>query len=360
MNIIEVVIIGGGISGLYTAFKLQQANISYLLLEAKPVFGGRIEGLPTIHNSELTVDLGPTWFWPHQKKIKQLLTRLELEWFEQFSKGDILYHADPAEKPTRTYNPGAMNSFRVAGGMQKLISALTGQLGQTNLKTEHCATAAHKDENRWLISALHQSQEYTFEAKQLILALPPRLILKYLTPDKYLSGDLIKALQSQQTWMSGQAKFVALYNKPFWRENGLAGQAFSRVGPMVEIHDGSSAEDSGFALFGFIGLPPSIRLQFTAEQLKDQCIKQLGDLFGPGALDVKASYLKDWSQDRWVATEQDIVESPRHAEFDLEQYRNELELLRLHLVASEFAQSEAGYLEGALSAADLALHTFKI
>ena len=360
MNVTEVVIIGGGISGLYTAFKLQQANISYLLLEAKPIFGGRIEGLPILHNSELTVDLGPTWFWPHQNKIKQLLTKLEVEWCEQHSKGDILYHVDPAGKPSRTYNPGTMTSFRVIGGMQKLISALAGQLVQNKLNTEHWVTTVQKAKNRWLISALHRSQEHTFEAKQLILALPPRLISKFLTPEKYLSSELIKALQSQQTWMSGQAKFVAIYNKPFWRESGLAGQAFSRVGPMVEIHDGSSAEDSGFALFGFIGLPPSVRSQFSAEQLKDQCITQLGDLFGSAALNVKASYLKDWAQDRWVATEQDIVESPRHAEFDMQPYQNELESLQLHFVASEFAQSEAGYLEGALSAADLAVQTFKV
>ena len=360
MKVTEVVIIGGGLSGLYTAFKLQQVNISYQLLEAKPIFGGRIEGLPAPHNSELTVDLGPTWFWPHQKRIKQLLAKLKVEWFEQYSSGDMLYQVDPGRKPSRTHDQGTMTSFRVMGGMQNLISALTGQLRPTNLKTEYRATAVQKEENRWIISALHRSREHTFKAKQLILALPPRLIIKYLTPEKYLSSDLINALQNEQTWMSGQAKFVAVYNNPFWRESGLAGKAFSRVGPMVELHDGSSAQDSGFALFGFIGLPPSSRLRCTAEQLKDQCISQLGDLFGSTALKVRASSLKDWAQDRWVATEQDIVESPRHAAFDMEFYRNELESLQLHFVASEFAQSEAGYLEGALSAADLAVNSLKI
>ncbi|MGI9571313.1 MAG: NAD(P)-binding protein, partial [Desulfobulbia bacterium] len=172
MNVAEVVIIGGGISGLYTAFKLQQENISYLLLEAKPIFGGRIDGLPTLYNSEHTIDLGPTWFWPHQKKIKQLLSKLKVEWFEQYSKGDMLYQIDPAAKPSRTYNPGTTTSFRVKGGMQKMISALTGELEHTNLKTEHRATAIQKKNNRWLISALHRNREYTFEAKQLILALP--------------------------------------------------------------------------------------------------------------------------------------------------------------------------------------------
>ena len=356
MTVSGVVIIGGGISGLYTALKLQQARIPYILLEAKPIFGGRIEGQPTFHSSELSFDLGPTWFWPHQTKLQQLLKQLGVESFEQYSKGEMLYHMNPAEEPSREYNnPGSMTSFRVKGGMQKLIAALLEELGSTNLRTEHVATAIQKERNLWLISALHRGQEQTFEANQLIMALPPRLIVRYLTPETYLSEKLINALQSQQTWMSSQAKFVAVYNKPFWRQSGLAGQAYSRVGPMVEIHDGSSAEDSGFALFGFIGLSPAGRAQLSAEQLKDQCLRQLRDLFGSAALDAEASYLKDWAQDRWVATDQDIVESPRHAAFDLGQYQSELDSLKLHFVASEFAQSEAGYLEGALSAADSAV-----
>jgi monoamine oxidase len=44
----------------------------------------------------------------------------------------------------------------------------------------------------------------------------------------------------------------------------------------------------------------------------------------------------------------------------MDQYRNELESLQLYFGASEFAQSEAGYLEGALSAADLVASSFNI
>ena len=60
-----------------------------------------------------------------------------------------------------------------------------------------------------------------------------------------------------------------------------------------------------------------------------------------------------------VATDQDIKESPKHAEFDTIKHQEELESLRLHLAASEFAQLEAGYLEGALLAADAAVHSIK-
>jgi monoamine oxidase len=155
--------------------------------------------------------------------------------------------------------------------------------------------------------------------------------------------------------MSAQAKFVAVYKRPFWRKQGLAGQAFSQVGPMVEIHDASSAPDAGHALFGFLGLPWAMRKQMSAQQLKDKCVAQMVQLFGQQAGEPDVSYLTDWATDRWVTTAQDRAESPRHAAFSIKQFAQELEALKLHLVASEFAQFEAGYLEGALMAVDMAI-----
>ena len=42
MQDIPVVIVGGGLSGLYAAFLLEQKGIAYRLLEARDTFGGRI------------------------------------------------------------------------------------------------------------------------------------------------------------------------------------------------------------------------------------------------------------------------------------------------------------------------------
>jgi monoamine oxidase len=248
-----------------------------------------------------------------------------------------------------------MTSCRVRGGLKQLVSTLTGQLEQTNIKTEHPVIAVRKTGEKWQVTTVCRGLEQNFSANRLLLALPPRLIVKYLTPDGYMSKQLVNDLQAEQTWMSGQAKFIAAYNEPFWRKNGLAGQAFSHVGPMVEIHDASSSTGSGFALFGFIGLHSEARAQLSSQELKSQCIEQLGTIFGPEALNAEATYLKDWAQDKWVATELDAMESPRHPSFDMEQHKKELEALNVHLVASEFAQFEAGYIEGALLAVDTAI-----
>ncbi|MFS0906790.1 hypothetical protein AB3N02_27595 [Priestia aryabhattai] len=58
--------------------------------------------------------------------------------------------------------------------------------------------------------------------------------------------------------MAGQAKAVAIYDRPFWRELGLSGFVSSWVGPLQEIHDASPDVGSG-ALFGFLGIPARMR-----------------------------------------------------------------------------------------------------
>jgi monoamine oxidase len=181
------------------------------------------------------------------------------------------------------------------------------------------------------------------------------MISSTLKPAATLSPNLVKTLSQQQTWMSAQAKFVAVYTQAFWREQGLAGQAFSQVGPMIEIHDASSTQDEGHALFGFVGLPWAQRKQMSKAQLKEQCLAQLVQIFGQAAGEPDVCYLRDWATQPWVATEQDCLESPRHAAFNMQPFAVELATLKLHLVASEFARSEAGYLEGALMAVDEAV-----
>lgn len=74
----NIIIIGGGISGLLTAWKCEQANIPYLLLEAKDKLGGRILGEANSSTSHCH-DLGPTWIFPHQDKIRDLLTQLKIK-----------------------------------------------------------------------------------------------------------------------------------------------------------------------------------------------------------------------------------------------------------------------------------------
>lgn len=355
----RIIIVGGGLSGLYTALLLQQADIPYLLLEAKATLGGRMECQAIPDSPNTFVDLGPTWYWPHQQKIQQLVLRLGLNSFEQYTRGDALYQIQADQPPVRSSGAGTMTSYRIKGGMYQLIMALVERLDSKQIKTTHSVTSINYLNQTWHIDVIHQGSQKQITTNQLILALPPRLIMEYLTPEKWASHKLIDAFKVQQTWMSAQAKFIAVYKTPFWRHQGLAGDAFSQVGPMSEIHDASADNDGNYALFGFIGYSAADRKRLSVDQLQDKCLQQLEALFGVDALNIKASYLKDWSLDEWVTTTQDINEISRHAEFNMHQHENELHSLNLYLGGSEFSNTDPGYLEGALTAASVAVDRIK-
>lgn len=348
-------IVGGGIAGLYAAHRLEKAKIPYVLWEAQPRWGGRILSLPIEGEADLGVDLGPTWFWPHQRRIQRLCTELGVPSFEQPVAGDVMYQLTPGQAPQRTAGAEPMVSYRLENGMQALISALVKRLAPQALKLNHALTSLTRCGQVWTATANHLGESLELEVEQLIIAAPPRKVATLLRP--HLPVRLSAELNATPTWMATQAKFVAVYETPFWRQAGLAGQVFSRVGPMVEIHDASSSPHNGHALFGFLGVPAHARRQHGRAALENACLTQLTSIFGMEASKPRNMAMKDWAQDEWIVSEQDLSEASQHPVLNLAPWSAELSQLGLHLVSSEYASEEAGYLEGALCAVDAFLDT---
>ena len=90
MSAYQYIIIGGGISGLYAAYLLEQRGITdYLLLEAKSSLGGRLNSAFATDSSGINAafDLGATWFWEDQQpELAQLIKDLNLSSFEHIHK----------------------------------------------------------------------------------------------------------------------------------------------------------------------------------------------------------------------------------------------------------------------------------
>ena len=78
----DLVIIGGGISGLYTLYKLSKkySHLKILLLESGQRYGGRIYShKETIDNQEYVMDLGAGRLGYHHKLINNLINELGLK-----------------------------------------------------------------------------------------------------------------------------------------------------------------------------------------------------------------------------------------------------------------------------------------
>jgi monoamine oxidase len=344
-----VVIVGGGLAGLHAAWRLQQAGLDWRLFEGRERLGGRIESARAPSGASTGIDLGPSWFWPHQSRIQNLLQAFSIPWFEQYTRGAALFEQAPGQPPVRSQGAGAALSYRIRGGTTALVSALADALAPERIQTGQRVERAVREGHSWLLTLVGGDGPGVERADQLVLAVPPRLALRILG-SAGLSPELSATLGRQQTWMSAQAKFVAAYSSPFWRESGLAGEGFSRVGPLVEIHDASPEPVEQGALFGFVGVPALQRRSLDEELLTHHCLVQLERLFGARAGRPEFTVLRDWAREPLTATEADLREPPAHARFQAERFAPELAGLALRLAGSEFAAGEPGYLEGALEA----------
>ena len=366
----SVAIIGGGLSGLYAAYLLEKKGIDYVLLEAWSTLGGRIvtAKLPTDNESIDSFDLGPSWFWPdYQQQLAHLIDELRLETVAQFEDGDLLVERSPNEAAVRTLGyKSSPPSMRLKGGMASLIEALYHQLDGSRILTGQIVRQLNNTcegieiKVVSVVSSEDASGQVTiWQAQQVLLALPPRLVEESIVFHPTLPANLSAQWQQTATWMAPHAKYVAVYDTPFWQKQGLSGTARSAQGPMVEIHDASGASGaSGVsvlggsgALFGFIGVPASVRQSVTEELLKSHCRAQLVRLFGAQAENPQREYLKDWAQDPFTSTAADISSDGQHASAPVSKATSGVWENCLTGIGSEWSTQFPGYLAGALDAA---------
>lgn len=374
MKNIPVAIVGGGLSGLYAALLLEQKGIDYILLEARNTLGGRIIAghfprnqtsehlFPEPSNSDPAkvtdrFDLGPSWFWPdYQQQLGSLVDELELKSFAQFEEGDMMVERSPNESPVRTRGyKSSPPSMRLTGGMAALIDALYCRLDTTRIFTDQIVRRLNNTgQYIELASEDSSGQVTTWHALHLLLALPPRLVEDSIEFTPALPQELTEQWRKTATWMAPHAKYFAVYDTPFWREQGLSGAAQSTQGPLVEIHDASTIDGSG-ALFGFLGVPAQVRQSVSEEVLKAHCRAQLVRLFGTQADSPTVEYLKDWSQDPFTATTADSNSDGQHGSAPTSKAISGVWQDCLTGIASEWSPQFSGYIAGAIEAASLAV-----
>jgi len=372
MQDIPVVIVGGGLSGLYAAFLLEQKGIAYRLLEARDTLGGRIAvakyaDAHTTNNStgvdqaksSAAFDLGPSWFWPdYQTQLNTLIESLNLPRFAQFEEGGMMVERAANQLPVRMQGyKSAPPSMRLVGGMATLIDALYARLEASCVMTSQTVRQLTKDtQNIEVQSEDSYGHVTTFRAQHVLLALPPRLVEGRIAFQPALPQDLSEQWRKTATWMAPHAKYVAIYETPFWRDSNLSGAARSAIGPLTEIHDASTLEGDG-ALFGFFGVPAQVRQSVSDTVLKEHCRAQLVRLFGAQASTPKAEYLKDWAQDPLTAMPADANGNGQHAVAPPSKPKSGVWKDCLTGCGSEWSAQFPGYVAGAIDAATVAVQS---
>ncbi|MEP3106451.1 MAG: NAD(P)/FAD-dependent oxidoreductase [Hyphomicrobiales bacterium] len=346
-----MLIVGAGLAGLSLADQLQEIGIDYQLIEARERIGGRILS----HSfGDGSFDMGPAWFWPGQPRLAAMAKRFDLEIFEQYAAGEILSEDNRGTVRRGIGFSSMQGSYRMAGGLGELTYSLAAVLPKDRLHLNSKLKLLERQDARVNAHVEMQNGSLNIEARKVVLAIPPRVAERTIQCSPDISAQARSALSAIPTWMAGQAKIVAIYDRPYWREAGLSGDAMSQFGPLVEIHDASPFKGGPNALFGFVGVPADMR-SARDDLLLELVREQLHRLFGGVLPEPQKLLLQDWAQEEFTATSEDRAPVRGHLAYGYPNSFRNMWNNSLILGSTEVAPQFGGYLEGALEAAENAL-----
>ena len=340
-NTTDVLIVGAGAAGLYAAAILEQNNIDFAVLEARDRIGGRLLS-PAVADGR--VDLGATWFWANEPRIGKLIGDGGLPGFPQHTAGDMMYQPEAGVAQRMQGNQLGTPAGRIASGMQSIPELLAAHIPDNTIHLSSAVTAVTA------IDELLQIETTTgsWSARQLILAIPPALAMAAIDFNPAMPNLVAGLARATPVWMGSTVKVVAVYERAFWRDEGLAGAAYSYSGPMREIHDMSGPDGSPAAVFGFCNLAIGAPAPAEAE-----VVAQLVDIFGPEAAHPTEVFIADWRAEEFT--------SPANAErltnyqtYGHPEFQKPTLDARVHWASTETSPVAPGHIEGALTAAERA------
>lgn len=365
-----MVVVGAGLSGLVAADALTTAGREVTVIEARNRVGGRLLTVPAAPTDEGTgsatddhdagwFDLGATWHWVGQPAVAALARRLGIEAIRQWRDGATVVEDPVGAVTVVTMAPPEPAEMVFAGGAQQLCDRLAAGLpeGSVHLGTRLVAVEAEGDNSSapgrpsgplTVTVSGPDGRGHDIVAGQVVVAVPPRLVAENVSLYPEIDPAVAQAMVATPTWMASALKCVVAYETPFWRSAGLSGMAFSRTGPLVEVHDCSLPDGRG-ALWGFVS-PNHAHRDLDPATRAEAVLAQLVRLFGPAAGSPTAYRERDWSGD--PNTADTVVWVPEAdgptAGFGTHEFHQPLMNGRLHWAGAETEAVGGGHMEGAV------------
>ena len=338
----KVVIIGAGLSGLLTAYRLKNKGFSVEIVEARDRMGGRIH---TVKSDFTSVEMGATWFNDVHINVKRILEEFNLPYFEQFMKGTSYFEPFSQAPVQEIEIPQNSPSYRIVGGTSQLIEAIKKEVESVPICLNEIVSEIDFTNEKAIIT----TSTTTFEAAYIISTIPPALLVNEIIFKPNLPEALSQLAKQTHTWMQDSIKVALVYRNAFWREKEISGTVFSNVGPVTEFYDHSNFELNQFALCGFVSSGMGM---YAKEERLNKILIQLKKIFGKEVLN-----FIDYQETVW--SEEVFTKSKKQESFVFPHQNNGHPLFRenhfenkLFISGSETATNFPGYMEGAILAAE--------
>ena len=183
---------------------------------------------------------------------------------------------------------------RVVGGLQQVPLLLAERLGD-DVVLEQPVNEVH-----WGDGGVRVVTDTGLEvrARSVVLAHAPILYpwIEFTPPLPRLKQQM-----HQHISMGFVIKVHAVYDRPFWREQGLSGTAFSPYEVAHEAYDNTNHGDERGTLVGFVSDRNADDLfRVSAEERKERILESLSHYYGPEAKSPLVYFESDWGAEEWT------------------------------------------------------------
>jgi monoamine oxidase len=190
---------------------------------------------------------------------------------------------------------GGAQQDRFVGGSQRISIRMAEQCGDGVVHLSHPVKRIEHGDGGVRVSA---GEGVTPTGKAVIVALPPTLTSR-IAYDPPLPGH--RDQLTQRMPQGSVIKCMAIYDEPFWRDDGLSGMATSDIGPAKIVFDNSPPDGSPGVLLGFLeGERARVIGRLPAEERRRLIVDGFERLFGPKASKPANFIERSWAEEEWT------------------------------------------------------------